>query len=823
MRLAALTAFVLGVCALQWQTSLPGAAFIATLGAGAAMALLLLRLNPGPLARAIALIAIGCIGFAYAAGHAMWRMADELAFDDEGRDIAVSGVIASLPVKLERGVRFEFDVERVIAPNVHVPSRVLLGWYSGDIVVQPGERWAFTVRLKRPHGTMNPGGFDFEAWMLERHLRASGYVRAGPPVSRLDAMVWTPQYAIERARSDLRERLQPKLADKRYGGVLLALVLGDQRAISDADWTLFNRTGIGHLVSISGLHITMIASLAGLMVGALWRRSPALLARAAAQTAAVLAGLTAAFLYALLAGWGVPAQRTVVMLATVGVAWLLSSRISAATSLALAAALVCLIDPWAVLAPGFWLSFGAVAAIVWVVQGRPWRVASSGLRAVLHAATRVQIAVTLALIPATVLLFHQLSIVSPLANAMAIPIVSWAVTPLALLGAALVMLPAPVSLLAEPVLGAADAIFAIMASVLQWAASFAWANVPVASPPLVLVALAAIGVMWLLAPPGWPVRAVGAVAMLPMFVWPATRAAENEVWVTALDVGQGSALLIETRNQAWLYDAGPRYSADTDAGERLILPYLRHRGIGRLDGLIVSHLDSDHSGGAASILRAIAVDRVISSIAPEHPMLGARAHVERCAAGMQWSSGSLTFAVLHPAPVDYEAKRKTNAMSCVVLITFGATRVLLTGDVTLPDESALLARTPAVRVNWLAVPHHGSRSSSSALLLDTLGATSAVAQAGYRNRFRHPDPEVVARYDARKIQFFRTDHAGALQWRFASDGTSVVYSTRETEARYWHNRPGAAAGRSGSGTRAQDAGAVTGDVIPGPPEPYAGR
>ena len=167
MRLAALTAFVLGVCALQWQTSLPGAAFIATLGGGAAT-LLLLRLNPGPLARAIALIAIGCIGFAYAAGHAMWRMADELAFDDEGRDIAVSGVIASLPVKLERGLRFEFDVERVIAPNVHVPSRVLLGWYSGDIVVQPGERWAFTVRLKRPHGTMNPGGFDFEAWML-RH------------------------------------------------------------------------------------------------------------------------------------------------------------------------------------------------------------------------------------------------------------------------------------------------------------------------------------------------------------------------------------------------------------------------------------------------------------------------------------------------------------------------------------------------------------------------------------------------------------------------------------------------------------------------------
>ena len=831
MRPAALVAFVLGVCVLQLQTSLPGVVLIAVLAGGAAAALLVLppvlRLKASPLARVAALIAIGIIGFAYAAGHATWRMADELAFDDEGRDIAVVGVVASLPVKLERGVRFEFDVH-FATPIAHVPSRVLLGWYNGDAALQPGERWAFTVRLKRPHGPMNPGGFDFEAWMLERNLRASGYVRAGridSAPTRMQAMVWTPRYAIERARSNLRDQLQPKLAGKRYGGVLLALVLGDQRAISDADWTLFNRTGIGHLVSISGLHITMIASLAGLAVGALWRRSPVLLTRAAAQTAAVLAGLTAAFLYALLAGWGVPAQRTVVMLATVGIAWLFSSRIGAATSLALAAALVCLTDPWAVLAPGFWLSFGAVAAIVWVVQGRPLHGVSSGLRAVLHAAARVQIAVTLALVPATVLLFHQLSIVSPLANAVAIPVVSWAVTPLALLGATLAVLPAPVSLLAEPVLGIADAIFAIVAALLQWASSFTWANVPVATPPLALAVLAVIGVIWLLAPPGWPLRAMGAIALAPMFVWPATRAAENEVWVTALDVGQGSAVLVETKNHVWLYDAGPRYSADTDAGERLILPYLRHRGIGRLDGLIVSHLDSDHSGGAAAILRGVAVDRVISSIALGHPVLGARADVERCTAGMQWSLGALQFAMLHPAAPDYEARRTTNSMSCVVLITTGATRLLLTGDVPLADELALLARAPTLRADWLAVPHHGSRSSSGALLLNTLGATAAVAQAGYRNRFRHPDPDVVARYRAKNIQLFRTDHAGALQWRFASDGSSTVSSSRYLDARYWHNRPAPitvwqpAAAEPG----APDVGTILPDAIPGPPEPYAGR
>ncbi len=441
----------------------------------------------------------------------------------------------------------------------------------------------------------------------------------------------------------------------------------------------------------------------------------------------------------------------------------------------------------------------------------------------LHAAARVQIAVTLGLIPATVLLFHQLSIVSPLANAVAIPVVSWAVTPLALLGAALATLPAPVSLLAEPVLGAADAIFAIVAALLQWAGSFAWANVPVATPPWALVVLAGIGVIWLLAPPGWPLRAVGAVAILPMFVWPAMRAAEGEVWVTALDVGQGSALLVETKHHVWLYDAGPRYSADTDAGERLILPYLRHRGIGRLDGLIVSHLDSDHSGGAASILRALSVDRVVSSIAPGHSVLNARTDVERCGSGMQWSSGTLAFAVLHPAPADYEAKRSTNSMSCVVRITSGTTRLLLTGDVPLADESALLTRDPTVRADWLAVPHHGSRSSSSALLLDTLGAKAAVAQAGYRNRFRHPDAQVVARYDARKIKLFRTDHSGALQWRFAGDGSSTVSSARETQARYWHNRPPTALQSLDAGSGTPEASDSTPDVIPGPPEPLSGR
>jgi competence protein ComEC len=677
-----LAAFVAGVCALQWQAELPGTShllLVALAGTIAiAVALRAAWLAPSSvwlLACAGTLLA----GFAYAGLRAQHRMADTLPFAHEGRDVAVTGVVASLPVWLDRGVRFEFDVEAHEA-DVAVPRRILLGWYAAGDPVQPGERWSLVVRLRRPHGALNPGGFDFEAWMLERGLRASGYVRSAPgsPPRRLESMVWTPSYGIERARAWLRDRLLKHVGADRYGGVLVALVLGDQRAISDADWTLFNRTGIAHLVSISGLHITMIAALVGGIVSALWRRTPGLLRRAPAQLAAVFAGMLAALLYALLAGWGIPAQRTVLMLATVAAAWIVRARVTPGTSLLLAAFVVCLFDPWAVTSAGFWLSFGAVASIVWVVHGRPSH-GASGRGSALATAVRVQLAVSLALIPATAVLFQQISLVSPLADAVAIPVVSWIVTPLALVGAAFAALPAPLQGLAPPVLAIANGVFSTLALLLQALSLPAWATFAVPAPPIVLGLLATAGVAWLMAPPGWPARGLGAVALLPLLVWPGERPSEGELWVTALDVGQGSAIVVETRDRVWLYDAGPRYSSDADAGERVVLPYLRRRGIEALDGMVVSHLDQDHSGGAAAVLRGIEVRRVLSSVPPRHAALGERPAVERCEADDTLQSGTLALQVLHPPAQDYARTAATNAMSCVVRFQAGSVAVLLNG------------------------------------------------------------------------------------------------------------------------------------------------
>ena len=481
---------------------------------------------------------------------------------------------------------------------------------------------------------------------------------------------------------------------------------------------------------------------------------------------------------------------TVLMLGAVAAAWLWRSRVTPVGALALAASAVCIADPWAVTAAGFWLSFGAFAAIVWVVHGRPAQPAHAVSMGALRTAARVQVAVTLALVPATVLLFQQVSLVAPLANAIAIPLVSWVVTPLALLGASAAALSDPLSALAAAILGIANSVFAAVAAILSGMSAPQWAAVAVPAPPFPLVALAVGGVAWLLAPPGWPARALGIVAILPLFVWPAEQPGAGALWVTALDVGQGSAVVLETRDQAWLYDAGPRYSQDSDAGERVVLPFLHSRGIEAVDGVVVSHLDLDHSGGAAAVLRGIPVRRLLSSVPAGHSALGGT-DAQPCIAGQQFGEGELRLRVLHPTTEDYARRLSTNAMSCVVEARVGTVSVLLTGDIPAREEAVLIKREHGLRATWLMVPHHGSGSSSSAGFLDAVRPVVATAQAGYRNLFGHPDPAVVARYAARGVDLLRTDHAGAAQWRFGAGGGEQPRAWRAIAVRYWHNRPGA--------------------------------
>lgn len=775
MRLAIL-AFAAGILALQMQAELPAPAWLGAAG-GCGFALLFAARRWWWLA----IPGAAMLGFGWAGAMATQRLADELPVTSEGRDVEIVGVVAGLPQRFENGVRFDFDVER--SPFA-VPTRISLAWYRGwrpqeDDEFHPlptiraGERWRLTVRLKRPHGNMNPHGFDYEAWLFERGIRATGYVRKSDGNRRLEELVVEPGYLVERWRQDIRARFQRALGDAPYAGVLVALAIGDQRAIEPELWRVFSRTGVTHLLSVSGLHVTMVAGLAAWLAGWGWRRSSRLMLRLPAQKAAAAVGFLAALIYCLLAGFAVPAQRTLYMLAVVALA-LWSGRTTAVSRvLALALLLVLLLDPWAVLAAGFWLSFGAVGLLFYVGAGR------LGEGHWLATWGRAQWAVTIGMVPALLALFQQFSLVSPLANAMAIPVVSLLVTPLALAGA----LP-----FGEPLLWLAHWLTDWLMRLLLWLSTSDWAMWQQQAPPAWAVALGVAGVGWLLLPRGFPARWVGIVCLVPLVAMPVERPAPGELRVRMLDVGQGLAVHVQTANHDLLYDTGPAFSADANSGNRIIVPYLRAVGVRKLDALVVSHRDKDHEGGAESVLDAVPTSLLMSSLPETHPLAAMPVPRRRCADGETWEWDGIRFEILHPLETDYVSARKSNALSCVVKVSAPGGALLLTGDIEAKDEAALLARHgDDLASDVLLPPHHGSRSSSSPGFLAGVSPRLTLVSAGYRNRFGHPAAEVVGRIEKSGAAMRRTDAEGALTLDIGRGGMSVA-AERQERRRYWHGR-----------------------------------
>lgn len=788
MRFAAL-GFALGVWLLQQQPALPGVGWLALFFAFAAIAGVGFSKRVAPaVAAGTIFIGFAALGFAWAAALAHLRLSDRLEAALEGRDVVVTGVIAGLPQDFERGARFDFDVE---SPEVGVPQRIVLSWYGGFAQYEPqdavrvraGERWRFTVRLRRPHGSANPHGFDYEAWLLERGVRATGYVRmptrrgadgrAQVVPERLAAMVPRPRYWIERLREAAREKIRSTLPESSSAGILIALAIGDQRAIDPGEWRLFARTGVSHLMSISGLHVTMIAGLAALLASWCWRRSEALALALPAQKAAALAGFLAALAYCLISGFAVPAQRTLYMVGVVAAALWFGRAASASRVLAAALFLVLVLDPWAVLSPGFWLSFAAVAVIFYIGSSRtarPHWLAQWG---------RVQWAVTVSLVPLLLVLFQQVSLVSPIANAVAIPVVSLVVTPLALAGAVLPF--------AWP-LELGHAILEVLMAMLSALAELPGAVWQQHAPPAWTLPLALAGIAWLLVPRGFPARWLGIVLLLPLFATAPPGPRAGDLWITVLDVGQGLSVLARTERHALLYDAGPAFNAFSDSGSRVILPYLRGEGIARLDALVVSHDDGDHSGGAGSVLSAIPVGMLWSSLSSNHALLETTTWRAPCIAGRKWVWDAVSFEFLHPREEVLSGRSaRANNRSCVLRIEAKGGRVLLTGDIERAAERELLRHAPKLlTAEALLVPHHGSASSSSPEFVKQVAPRYAIFAAGYRNRFGHPREDVLARYREAGSELLRTDSGGAIQMRF-EPGSIQVDAHRERARRYWHN------------------------------------
>ena len=717
----------------------------------------------------------------------------------EGRDLSVTGRISTMPQFGENSTRFRFTVEQATLDGqaVQVPPRLYLSWYGGfrnedgallepflqAPALQAGERWQFNVRLRAPHGTRNPQGFDFELWLWEQGLQATGYVRTGKRDPAPQNLGPTGEHPVELARQQVRDAIQQRApattdspqdeARTRALGIVAALVTGDQQAIARSDWDVFRATGVAHLMSISGLHITLFAWLAALLLRALWRASPRLCLRYPAQHAGLLGGLLLAAAYALFSGWGVPAQRTILMLATVTLLRLTARRWPWPQLWLLTAAVVLAADPWALLQPGFWLSFVAVA-VLFASAGHETLDAPRSLGQRLLGLLREQGLITLALAPLTLLFFGQVSLVGLLANLLAIPWVTLVVTPLALLG---VLWAGLWDTAAQAVQGLAWA--------LQAMAAWPWATVSVAQAPLWAGLAGVLGGLLLVLRLPWAMRLAGLPLLLPVLLWQPPTPKPGHFELLAADVGQGNAVLVRTAHHALLYDSGARYANDSDAGQRVLVPLLRAQGV-HLDALLLSHRDSDHTGGAASVLGAQPQALLLSSLESAHELQAGRT-TQRCEAGQRWDWDGVQFEVLHPQAEDYGRTRRSNALSCVLRISNGQHTALLVGDIEKAQEARLVAEGAALRADWLLVPHHGSKTSSTPEFLDAVAPRWALVQAGYRNRYGHPAPEVMARYTERGVQVLDSARCGAVRWHSAQ--AEQTRCERVDSPRYWQHSP----------------------------------
>jgi competence protein ComEC len=723
-------------------------------------------------------------------GACGWRAAGfaERALDPslEGRDLVVTGVVGAMPQRNELGQRFRFEVEHASDGDrdVRLPPLLSLSWYWGAWAagagsfeqqrsapdLRAGERWRFTVRVRAPHGTVNPHGFDYELWLWEQGVQATGAVRARAGEEPPRRLAQTARHPVEQLRQSVRDAILARLDDRQSAGVVAALVTGDQNAIDRSDWDVFRATGVAHLMSISGLHVTMFAWLAAAVVGAAWRRSARLCLLWPSPQAALLGGLLLATAYALFSGWGVPAQRTLLMLAAVGWLRLSGRRWPWPVTWLAACAVVVTVDPWALLQAGFWLSFVAVGVLFASDPGPT--PAMPGWRGRARALLREQLVVTVALAPLTLLLFGQVSVVGLVANLAAIPWVTLVVTPLAMLG---MLAPPAWDLAAGAVRG-----LGLWLQLLAAAPLAVWTG---AAPATWAGACGVLGgvLLAMRLPPS--VRALGIPLLLPVLLWQAPRPAPGEFEVLAADVGQGNAVLVRTASHSLVYDTGPRYGADSDAGQRVLVPLLRALGE-RIDRVVLSHRDSDHTGGAAAVLAQQPAAGLAGSLEDTHGLLSLRPQ-SRCGEGQSWTWDGIEFRFLHPQPGEATGV-KPNAASCVLRIANASQAVLLAGDIEQPQEAALLARQAPLRAGLLLVPHHGSRTSSSEGFLDAVQPRWALVQAGYRNRFGHPAAPVVERYLQRQATVVETARCGAAWW--SSARPDAMRCERDAEPRYWRHR-----------------------------------
>jgi competence protein ComEC len=703
------------------------------------------------------------LGIMWASVYGQYLLDDRLVDQLEGEDVVVQGYVANFPKPLENRVGFDFIVTKAIEG---VPKKIRLNWYSPPIAIKAGQVWQMAVRLKKPHARINPGGFDYEAWLFANHIGATGYVRPKPQTQQIDSHFSAHRYLVQ-FRQLISDRLDAVLPGSEQLGIIKALSIGSQELISQQQWEIFRITGVVHLMVISGGHISLVAGLVFLLVRRTWAWLGVL--EVSPQTMAAYVAWLAGLFYGAIAGFSLPVQRAELML-TVWLWAIVRQRHTASMQVLLLALLVVvLFDPLALLSAGFWLSFAAVALLLFISANR------LGKPSYWYQIGKVHLAMAIGLGPLLILFFQQVSLVAPLANYLAVPLIGVLITPLSLL-AVLVAFISPwfASVLLWPVETLLTWLWWLLLQMADWPlASLSGIHAPWYS-----VLFAVLGVLLLLAPKGMPARYLSLFFILPVFFYPPKIPTAGEVWFTLLDVGQGLATVVQTQHHTLVFDTGAKYAEQADMGESVVLPYLQYQGISQIDTLLISHGDIDHSGGAESLLADMPVTKIYSSVAA----WAERPSGNYCRTGQRWQWDGVDFSMLSP---DEKGFNSENDNSCVLRISNRQHSFLLTGDIQQTAESHLVERYGNdLASEVLVAPHHGSKTSSSQSFIEQVRPERVLIPAGYRNRFGFPHLSVMQRYEKLQANIFSSANNGAISLK--TDGAEMTQTlARQQQRKYW--------------------------------------
>jgi len=733
------------------------------------------------------------LGFLYSVLIAHSKLSSHISADLEGRDLLVSGSVSSVLRQTGESARFWLAVDDLseldssgtplpvkISPPKKSPKRIQLNWYNDapDIIV--GQRWQLKVRLKQPRGFSNPGAFDYEGWLYQNEIDATGYVRSDKQRDLWNKLSDTESgffTRLHRFRSNLSASIVQALKDKPHASLVVALVVGDRQFMTDDEWATLTRTGTNHLMAISGLHIGLIAGLFFFLTLRLWRLFPKACLKLPAPRAAALVAVIAALCYSALAGFTLPTQRAFIMISVAMLAVWFQRPVVSSQVLAAALLAVLLYDPSAIMSGSFWLSFAAVAVIVFTLTNR---LPMQGAQKWWWKWGRIQWVITLGLAPILLFWFQQVPLLSPIANFIAVPVVSLITVPLSLLGGLWLLLE-PVS--GQFILVLADFSLSLIWPMLESMAGIDKLVITAGEPPVWALIPALIGIVLLLAPRGLPGRWLGAVWLLPLVFYPRAEIPQGAYRFTLLDVGQGLAAVVRTRNHVLVYDAGPRYSETFNAGDVAVIPYLQSVGIGKIDRFILSHNDIDHTGGFNAISMGLAIDQVIIGEGVATGVPGE----EHCHRGQEWQWDGVRFRVLYP-PAGYKSPTDNNN-SCIVQISTENDNLLLTGDMESEVEKQFVkffaGNDDILKADVLLVPHHGSLSSSSKDFVRAVQPDYALVSSGYRNRYGLPRAEVVSRYTREGTRILNTSRDGAISFLMTRQGMSELTLHRQHARHFW--------------------------------------